>query len=115
MKNKLLKVFITFFVFFLFVIPSVKSYAVEEVDPYMQTESYSTYIEVYGNNTYLGEETITVNFLAVKPVFPVIRLSVRKSPTLCFSHGPEYSLKRTLGTIAPSLGNIFSSIDALKI
>ncbi len=63
MKNKLLKVFITFFVFFLFVIPSVKSYAVEEVDPYMQTESYSTYIEVYGNNTYLVEETITVNFL----------------------------------------------------
>ena len=34
-----------------------------ELDPYMQTNSFSTYIEVYGNNTYPVTEKIDVSFL----------------------------------------------------
>jgi len=64
MKNKFIKILISFIALFVIVVPSVKAYATDSVeDPYMKTEIISTYIEVYGNNTYLVEETIMVNFL----------------------------------------------------
>lgn len=62
MKNKLIKILVSFIALFVIVIPSVKTYAIETLDPDMRTDTFSTYVEVYGNNTYLVEETIIVNF-----------------------------------------------------
>ena len=62
MKRKLIKFLLCVVVAVSVISASFSVFAVE-FDPYMQTGSFSTYIEVYDNNTYRVTETIEVSFL----------------------------------------------------